>query len=386
MNSVLEIIFFTAILLIGYTYVLYPILTITIHALFSRKKSVETNKLESVAVVMAAYNEEKVIEAKLKSIFQSIYPFNHLKLFIGNDASSDKTEEIIKSFQVKYPNITLVNFKGRTGKIKIINELVKLVDSNVIIFTDANVLFTPNTIQNLINPLNDNTVACAAQIIKTIPEAKGISTQEINYLNYENRIKNAESELFKTVIGIEGGCFSIYRKNFVPIPDTFNVDDFYTTLSIIQQKKQIKFIKQAICFEDATTQSEVEFKRKVRISTGNFQNLFAFSSLLIQFWRFPVFAYWSHKVIRWFVPFLLIMSITSSSILAIQSRFYFLVFFVQLLLIQLAVVVNLFQIQNKILKFVSHFYYMNFALLLGFLNFCKGVKTNVWEPTKRSVE
>lgn len=386
MSNFLQILFFTAIGLIVYSYALYPITIIGLNKLFQRKKKEGENKLEPVTIVMAAFNEEKVIGAKLNSIFDSTFPLDRVQVLIGNDSSTDKTKEIIKGFQLKHPSIRLINFSARTGKIKIINELVRLVDTPIILFTDANVIFTPTTIQNLINPLNDDTVACAAQIIKTIPMEKGIATQEINYLNYENRIKHAESELFNTVIGIEGGCFSIYAKNFVPIPDTFNVDDFYTTLSIIQQTKQIRFVEHAVCFEDATTQSEVEFKRKVRISTGNFQNLFAFGSLLIQFWRLPVFAYWSHKVIRWFVPFLLILSIGTSSILAIHSRFYFAIFFIQLILIQLAVIVNLFQIQNKFLKFISHFYYMNMALLLGFFNFCKGVKTNVWEPTKRSVE
>lgn len=386
MNNLLQILFFSSIGLIVYSYALYPSIIIALNKLFRNKKQELKQSLDPVTIVIAAFNEEKVIGTKLKSIFESKFPMNQIQVLIGNDSSTDNTEEVVKSFQLKYPTIKLVNFKSRTGKIKIINELVKLVNTPVIIFTDANVIFTPNTIQNLINPLTDRIVACAAQIIKRIPAEKGISTQEINYLNYENRIKQAESELFKTVIGIEGGCFSIYKKNFIAIPDTFNVDDFYTTLSIIQQNKQIKFVEDAICFEDATTQSDVEFKRKVRISTGNFQNLFAFGSLLFQFWRLPVFAYWSHKVIRWFVPFLLILSIVFSSILAIHSRFYFVVFFFQLILVQLAVIVNLFKIQNKFLKFISHFYYMNMALLLGFVNFCKGVKTNVWEPTKRSVE
>lgn len=386
MNNLFQILFITAIGLIVYSYVLYPFIIISLTKLLKNKQEEKTKRNEPVTIIIAAFNEEKVIGVKLKSIFNSNFPLNQIQVLIGNDSSTDNTEEVVKSFQLQYPNVKLVNFKARTGKIKIINELVKLVKTPVVIFTDANVIFTPTTIQSIINPLNDKTVACTAQIIKRIPNEKGISTQEINYLNYENRIKLAESELFNTVIGIEGGCFSIHRKNFEAIPDTFNVDDFYTTLSIIKQKKQIKFVEDAICYEDATTQSDVEFKRKVRISTGNFQNLFAFSSLLYQFWRFPVFAYWSHKVIRWFVPFLLIISILSSSILALHSRLYFAIFFFQLILVQLAVVVNLFQVQNKFLKFISHFYYMNMALLLGFVNFCKGVKTNVWEPTKRSVE
>jgi cellulose synthase/poly-beta-1,6-N-acetylglucosamine synthase-like glycosyltransferase len=387
MYNLLQIIFIVSVSLIFYTYVLYPVFVIILSKIFykSNAKTLEI-KQPNVAIIMAAYNEDKVISQKIESIINSNYPLNKINIYIGNDSSTDNTETIIKDYQQKHENITIVNFKARSGKIKIINELYKLVKEPILIFTDANVLFNTNTINNLISPINANTVASAAKIIKTIKNANGIAIQEIEYLNYENKIKFAESKLFKTVIGIEGGCFAIDKTYFPTIPENFIVDDFYVTLSIIKKHKNILFSSNAICYEDTSTQSDVEFKRKVRISTGNFQNLFAFKSLLIQFWRGSVVAYLSHKVIRWSVPFLLLISLLTTALLALNSKVYFLLFFAQIILIQTAVIVNLFNIKFAVLKFISHFYYMNFALFLGFINYIKGVKTSIWEPTKRTIE
>ncbi|MCA0430574.1 MAG: glycosyltransferase [Bacteroidetes bacterium] len=387
MYNLLQIIFIVSVSLIIYTYALYPFIVIILSKIFKKSNLGTTENFQpNVAIIMAAYNEDKIISQKLDSIFNTNYPLNKIKIYIGNDSSTDNTELIIKNYQQKHENITIVNFKARSGKIKIINELYKLVTEPVLIFTDANVLFTTNTINNLISPLNTTTVATAAKIIKTIKNANGIAFQEIEYLNYENKIKLAESKLFKTVIGIEGGCFAINKTYFPTIPDNFIVDDFYVTLSIIKKHKNISFAFNAICYEDTSTQSDVEFKRKVRISTGNFQNLFAFKSLLAQFWRGSVLAYISHKVIRWNVPFLMLISLLTTAILALNSKLYFLLFFAQLILIQIAVIVNLFNIKFSLLKFISHFYYMNFALFLGFKNYIKGVKTSIWEPTKRTIE
>ncbi len=387
MYNLFQIIFIIAVGLIIYTYVLYPLLIIILSKLQIKSSNENTeNNQPNVAIIMAAYNEDKVITQKLESIFNSSYPIKKIKIYIGNDSSTDNTESIIKNYQLKHQNITLVNFNARSGKIKIINELYKLVTEPILIFTDANVFFTPDTITNLVLPINNNTVASTAKIVKTIKNIYGIALQEIEYLNYENKIKLAESKLFKTVIGIEGGCFAIDKTYFPEIPNNFIVDDFYVTLTIIKKHKNIHFASNAICYEDTSTQSDIEFKRKVRISTGNFQNLFAFKGLIFQFWRGSVFAYISHKIIRWKVPFLILISILSSAFLALYSKVYFLLFFIQLIFIQIAIIVNLFKIKNPILKFISHFYYMNFALFFGFINYIKGVKTSIWEPTKRTIE
>ena len=183
-------------------------------------------------------------------------------------------------------------------------------------------------------------------------------------------------------MGAEGGCYAIRKENFSPVPKNFYMDDFYITLNVIEQGKQIVFDKEAVCNEDVPTQAQEEFKRKVRISIGNFQNLIRYKSLL---WKFNgiSFAFWSHKVLRWLTPFLLMICFSTSFILMFHERWFVFLFAVQLFGFFTPVIDWLLNVNFSLLRFVSHFYLMNLALLKGFIIYIKGVDSNVWQPTKR---
>ena len=140
----------------------------------------------------------------------------------------------------------------------------------------------------------------------------------------------------------------------------------------------------ALTYMDLPNTSDVEFKRKVRISTGNFQNLQLFWTMLFRF-NGVAFAFWSHKVLRWSSPFFLLTALFSSAVLAINSSFFAALAGIQLLLMALPVFNRMFPFKNELLKFISHFYLMNLALLAGFLQFTKGISSSVWQPVKRDV-
>ena len=164
------------------------------------------------------------------------------------------------------------------------------------------------------------------------------------------------------------------------------MDDFYITLNVIEKGKKIVFDKEAICYEDVPTQSNEEFKRKVRISIGNFQNLFRYKKLLLPFWKGSAFAFWSHKVLRWLTPFFLISCLTCSSLLSLHSKLFLLLFLAQFLLMLFPIMDIISPFKISVFKYISHFYLMNLALFKGFFMFIKGVKTSIWQPTKRNVE
>jgi len=233
---------------------------------------------------MAAYNEEKVIGDKIASVFKTSYPLQKIHFYIGSDASTDKTDEIIQEWQRKYPQINLIRFGGRTGKSGIINDLSDKATQEIFILTDANVIFKEDTIFNLIRHFKNESVAqVAANIIKVSPNNKGIASQEKSYIAIENKIKHQESLRWNVVMGAEGGCYAIRKVSFSKVPPKFFMDDFYITMNVIEQGKQIVFDKEAVCNEDVPTKSAEEFKRKVRISIGNFQNLMRYKSLLLGF-------------------------------------------------------------------------------------------------------
>jgi cellulose synthase/poly-beta-1,6-N-acetylglucosamine synthase-like glycosyltransferase len=384
MLAISFIVFFISAYCILHTYLFYPVWMIN-----KKLKVTDENNTAftpQIAIVFAAYNEELVIEAKLKSIYESNYPQDKLKIYIGSDSSTDNTDAIVERFQQKYSNIFFKRFTARTGKTNIVNDLVSAVKEPIMVLTDANVMFDTSLLQQLISPLQNEKVGIVgAYIIKQSVIEEGIARQEKTYMQLENKLKLAESLTWQLVMGVEGGCYAIKRNCFEAVPSHFQVDDFYITLSVLQKKYQVLFNDKAICYEDVPTNSQVEFKRKVRISTGNFQNLKQFKSLLFPPFSPLAFAFLSHKVLRWLTPFFLITCFLSSLYLAICTPFFILVFLAQVLLLMVAIMNMVFAFSNKVLKYISHFYSMNLALLIGFFRFAKGVNTSIWEPTKRNV-
>jgi cellulose synthase/poly-beta-1,6-N-acetylglucosamine synthase-like glycosyltransferase len=387
MYNLLIIILICSSLLILHTYVFYPLFMILIYRNSNHNQLLfySDDELPSIAILIAAHNEEKVIEKKILSVFNTNYPSSKLKVFIGSDASTDRTDEIISNLTNTYSNIEFIKFKGRVGKISIINHLQSLCDEPVLILSDANVIFKENTIFELVKYFKDSNVGLvSANIIKESSNNDGISYQEKKYLNFENKIKASESYAFNFIMGAEGGCYAIRNNLFSKVPSNFIVDDFFITMQVLERKNYALLNNLAICIEDVTTDISSEYRRKVRISSGNFQNLFFFKHLLFDFSSI-CFAFWSHKVLRWLTPFFIFICLFSSVFLIPYHKFFIWISCIQLVLLLFPLFNYFFKFNNVFLKFIAHFYLMNFALFEGFIKFIKGIKSSIWEPINRNV-
>ena len=387
MYNLLIIILICSSLLILHTYVFYPLFMILIYRNSNHNQLLfySDHELPSIAILIAAHNEEKVIEKKILSVFNTNYPSSKLKVFIGSDASTDRTDEILSNLTNTYSNIEFIKFKGRVGKISIINHLQSLCDEPVLILSDANVIFKQNTIFELVKYFKDSNVGLvSANIIKESSNNDGISYQEKKYLNFENKIKASESYAFNFIMGAEGGCYAIRNNLFSKVPSNFIVDDFFITMQVLERKNYALLNNLAICIEDVTTDISSEYRRKVRISSGNFQNLFFFKHLLFDFSSI-CFAFWSHKVLRWLTPFFIFICLFSSVFLIPYHKFFIWISCIQLLLLLFPLFNYFFKFNNVFLKFIAHFYLMNFALFEGFIKFIKGIKSSIWEPINRNV-
>lgn len=387
MYNLLIIILICSSLLILHTYVFYPLFMILIYRNSNHNQLLfySDDELPSIAILIAAHNEEKVIEKKILSVFNTNYPSSKLKVFIGSDASTDRTDEIISNLTNTHSNIEFIKFKGRVGKISIINHLQSLCDEPVLILSDANVIFKQNTIFELVKYFKDSNVGLvSANIIKESSNNDGISYQEKKYLNFENKIKASESYAFNFIMGAEGGCYAIRNNLFSKVPSNFIVDDFFITMQVLERKNYALLNNLAICIEDVTTDISSEYRRKVRISSGNFQNLFFFKHLLFDFSSI-CFAFWSHKVLRWLTPFFIFICLFSSVFLIPYHKFFIWISCIQLVLLLFPLFNYFFKFNNVFLKFIAHFYLMNFALFEGFIKFIKGIKSSIWEPINRNV-
>jgi len=343
----------------------------------------------TITIVFSVYNEEKVIRRKLESIINSDYPKDRMFVLIGSDHSTDATHSIISEYTASHSNIKLLEKTTRSGKLKIINELVDLTITELLIFTDANVFFQPGTLKALVfNLIKKNADMVCGNIKKFSPHNEGISGQEILYMNFENRLKHCESLVYNFVVGVEGGCYAIKKNRFIKVPDGFLMDDFFITLDVISKKGIVLFEPEAVCYEDVNDAPLIEFKRKVRISLGNFRNLYYYHNLLFPIHKGFGFAFLSHKVLRWLTPFALIISFFMSVCISCYYPLFFFVTLSYLLLVALpllTIYLERVKLKLPLINALGHFLLMNAALFIGFFKFISSTNENTWEPPKRNV-
>ena len=376
MVSLAVIISLAALSLIALTYVVYPVWQL----IFPGKPMDFTGEFTPplVSVVFAAYNESSIIEAKIRSIYNTNYPIDKLSVWIGSDLSNDGTDEIIRNLQSEFPQLNLHVNDVRSGKSATINSLIEQTTAEVIIATDANILFKETTIEELVRPIALQKATAVAGTLAY--EAGGVinstATNEKVYLSLENAIRRAESRKHGICFGMEGGLYSMRKSYWKPIPPNTFMEDFFQTVQLIARDQKVLFNEAAIGLEDVSTSLREEYKRKIRISIGNWQNLFRFYPLLFKHpYPFGIL-FLMHKVLRWLTPHLYLIALIAG------------LFTSQWLIISI-VLIGLPVSQFILMSFglatpLAYFYVMNTALFVGFLRYLKGVKSSVWQPTKRN--
>ncbi len=353
---ILQIIFWCCLFLLLTSYFFYPLIV----QIFSSGRKQNTicfsqeEELPSVSILLAVHNEEQVMEQKINSTLQTSYPKSKAEFLIGSDASTDRTEEIISEFSSQFSLIKLHLFEARTGKAGIMNKLAEKATGEILLFTDANVFFTEKTIFELLKHFKNNSVSLVAgNIISPQVKHDGISKQESDYQLLENRLKYNEGILWGAMMGAFGGCYAVRKNFFTPTPQNF----------------------------------KEEFRRKSRIGAGNFQLIRRFWKLLSPARGGIALAFLCHKVLRWFGPFFILAAYLCSFALAFDHPFYKVCFLIQTILLLIPVIdfaLSKLKIHVFGLRYISHFYMMNLALLNGFFKFLTGVKHNVWQPTQRN--
>ena len=381
--------FWICLFLLVYTYFIFPFSTIFL----ARKKSLnnkfykQEDEIPSVSILIAAYNEQEVIKDKVMSIINSNFSSSKMEIIIGSDCSTDNTNEIISELAKNYSFLNAKIFTERSGKSAVVNKLVKQAKNEILILTDANIIFSKNTIQSLIRHFKNSKIGLVDSNMVNIGIKKsGISLQEKTYISSEVKFKHAESKLLGMLMGPFGGCFAIRKSLFIPIPENFMVDDFFVCMNILKNGNLAINDLDAVVYEDVSNQISEEFRRKRRISMGNFINLFHFKKLLLKPFTKLGFIFLSHKVIRWFGPILLLLVLASNFILISDSIFYKIAFFSQLILFIspfIDLLLRKIGIHILILRFATHFYSMNLALFMGMIDYLTVNKKGVWEPTKR---
>jgi len=384
------IIFWTSIFLLLYSYILYPAL---LRVFSCRKQSnriiySENGDLPDISIIMSVYNEEKVLENKINSIYNTSFPIGKMEVLIGSDGSNDRTEEILSNMKKKFTNFSFYHSNTRKGKPNVLNDLVSKAKGDILILTDANVLLNESTITGLVRHFKNPEIGLVdSRMVNTGIKKNGISRQESAYISMEVKLKHREGLIWGTMMGPFGGCYAMRKNLFIPVPENFLVDDFFLNLNVLKnRKKSINDMKVSVS-EDVSDILLEEFRRKKRIAAGSFQNLSHYAGLLWPPYTGLSFSFISHKILRWFGPLFLILIIISNAFIFMRNEVYIYSIYLVGILITITIIdliVSRFNKHIAFFRYVTHFFSMNLALSLGLIFFLKGIKTNVWEPTKRN--
>ncbi len=386
MIPVLSIIFWIAIGLVLWSYVFYPVALNFLAGFFGRKPSFSETFIPSVAILVPAYNEESVIARKIENLLALDWPADKLSIWIGSDQSGDRTEEIVRELAAKDPRIHLWRSPDRGGKTQVINRLLPQIENGeLILFTDANTMHNKNCIRKMAGYFFDDSVGAIAGNIKHDHGLENIEEAENNYRSFEVWQKINES-LLHSCISAFGGFYMLRKSLFKPIPENaYSNDDVLIPMNVIRSGKRVFFEPSAVSHEDFTGDLATEFRRRIRIGAGNFQSFSWLPDFLNPLKGWPMFCYFSHKVIRWFSPILLLISFVNLAILsALGAPEFYMVLFTIASAGSLISIIGWRVLKIGPLRAPYYFLAMNVALLMGLVRFTNGIKSAAWGRTQRS--
>jgi cellulose synthase/poly-beta-1,6-N-acetylglucosamine synthase-like glycosyltransferase len=382
--SWIELTFWLSANLIFYTYIGYPLLLLILAILTPKSRKKDENYLPTVSMVISAYNEEASIAEKIENCLQLSYPKDKLEIIIGSDASNDQTDAIIRQYACK--NIRLISFSERRGKASVLNDIIQHAKGEIVVFSDANTMYKQDAIYRLVIHFSDAKVGgVCGRLILIGKNGQADIEGEKFYWDFENYLKYLEGKV-KTVFGATGAVYAIRKEHFERLPGHKAVmDDFLIPLKIVMKGFDVVYEKDAIVWENTAPNLRAEFTRKARIGAANFNGIREILPLLNPQKGFIAFGLWSHKIIRWLVPFLLIM-LLASNIFLLGTYMYNIFFGIQLIFYGLSVVAWKAENLRKRLSFLVYPYYfviVNGALLAGFFRFLKKSQQPAWTRVER---
>ncbi len=370
----------------GYGLLLY--LLVKIKDLFGKREQAPISDfIPTVTVLVTAFNEEKVMREKILNTLSLQYPPDKIRYLFVTDGSQDATPLIVS----EYPLITLMHLPERGGKMAALNRAMQVVQSDIVVVTDANTYINPDGLLMLCRHFHDPlTGAVAGEKRVRIQQADNATSLEGVYWKYESLIKQMESS-FYSVMGAAGELFGFRTSLYKPLPDDTLLDDFMISMVIASKGFRIRYEPKAIAIESTSRDIKEELKRKKRIASGAIQSLvrmkgWFFSITQPQLW----FAFISHRFLRWIIaPYLLPLLLLLNTFLVMAPQaplIIILIFSLQSVCYIWACLGFLMQrrlVQQKWVFIPFYFCMMNYALIAGMLRYLFGKQSVVWEMSAR---
>lgn len=388
----IEILFWVFLFVVFYTFIGYGMLLYLAvkikESLHKNNPAVPCSELPDITLFITAYNEESVVDEKMKNSTELNYPKDKLHIVWVTDGSNDKTNDLLK----KWDNVTVYFQPERKGKMAAMNRGIQLVHTPIVVFTDANTYLNREAINEIIKPFEDPKVGCVAGEKRIVASDRQDAAQggEGIYWKYESALKDLDSRLYST-IGTAGELFAIRRELYREIEADTLLDDFVLSLRIAMDGYKIAYCKSAYAIEGGSSDMQEEEKRKVRIAAGGLQATWRLRALFNPFrYKTLHFQFLSHRVLRWTItPLLLFLLLPLNLVIVFwgpASMLYSTIFILQVLFYITAFIGYMLQRhQLKIKAFFIPYYFlfMNMNVFKGIAYLCNHHGSGTWSKSNR---
>ncbi|HBK5918694.1 TPA: glycosyltransferase family 2 protein [Vibrio alginolyticus] len=348
------------------------------------KASKADNQLPSITVIVPAYNEEQWIAEKIRNLASLDYPRDKLRVVIACDGCTDNTAEIAQATiqeAICSDTLFIINdHQVNRGKVALLNEEMRHVSSDITALSDTSALISCDSLllasQHYQNE-NVGVVNATYQIMSTDNQG------EAAYWQYQSRVKHQESLLGST-IGSHGAFYTFRTHLFEPLEVSTINDDFILPMRIVLRGYSAIYEPNMLALELEQSSDNADFKRRLRISAGNMQQLMQLKKLLLPRYRGTAFAFLSGKVLRLATPYLMIVCFICSLLLAHNPLFQVMLS-AQVGIYSIALITYLMPALNTIkpFKLISYIVIGHLANFIGGMKYLLGMENGRWKRVNR---
>jgi cellulose synthase/poly-beta-1,6-N-acetylglucosamine synthase-like glycosyltransferase len=376
-----EIVFWVSVALIAYAYVGYP-LALGLVSLVRARRVEKANVSPSVTFIITAYNEEERIAGKLDNTLRLIYPREKLEILVASDCSSDKTDEIVRSYRDR--GVQLLRASIRKGKEAAQKLAVEAAKGEILVFSDVATILPEDAVSNIVKNFHDPTVGCVSSVDRFVDQ-DGRGSGEGAYVRYEMFLRSLETRV-NSLVGLSGSFFAARREVCKGVWSDDLQSDFNTVLNSMRMGLRGVADPDSIGYYTNIADERKEYDRKVRTVLRGI-SVFMRSLSLVNPMRHAVFAWQmlSHKLCRWLVPFAMVAAFVSNALLALSSPWYAVLFLMQILFYSVALGGIFWRplMRLPLVKLSSFFLVVNASIFQAWLRYWSGERLIVWEPSKR---
>jgi cellulose synthase/poly-beta-1,6-N-acetylglucosamine synthase-like glycosyltransferase len=378
-----ELIFWSSIAVLMYTYVAFPIVT-WIRSRLCHRPWINGDGTPSVSLLIAAHNEEDSIGEKVRNMLALDYPAERLQLVVVSDGSTDRTVDTLRTFS---DSRLVVLDLPRGGKANALNRGEEHCTGEILVFSDANSMFPAGALRAIVRPFADPTVGGVAgdQRYSKDCNHSAADAGERTYWNFDRLMKSWQSRA-GSVTSATGAIYAVRRSLFRMVPEGVT-DDFVTSTGVIAQGFRLVFAPEAVAYEPVAASTGIEFGRKVRIITRGLRGVLQMRSLLNPF-RFGFYSVqlFSHKLLRRQMVFPLLSLLATSVMLAGTSPLFLLAAVAQITFYGAAGLGCLLHVTavGRLKPFSIPFYFclVNSACLIATLHSLAGRRVVLWNPQR----